>query len=87
MRDEYAYIPTGINIRLMFPSDIANESVISGMARNLDCDFSIVGGRIERYRETVMGFLIINVADKDYPKVLEYLKENRLYWEVMKDGE
>lgn len=87
VRDEYAYIPTGINIRLMFPSEIANESVISGMARNLDCDFSIVGGRIERYRETVMGFLIINVADKDYPKVLEYLKENRLYWEVMKDGE
>lgn len=86
VHDEYAYLPTGINIRLMFPSEIANNSVISSMARELNCDFSIVGGRIERYRDAVMGFLIINVQETHVTNVVEYLKKNNLYWEMMNDG-
>jgi D-methionine transport system ATP-binding protein len=87
VRDDYSVIPSGTNIRLMFPKELANESVITGMARALDVDFSVVGGRIERYRDSVMGFLIINVADAHLDRVLEYLKDNRLFWEVMSDDE
>jgi D-methionine transport system ATP-binding protein len=83
--DDYAVIPSGTNIRLMFPREIANESIITRMARELDADFSVVGGRIERYRETVMGFLIINVSDSDLERVVVWLKENRMFWEVMRD--
>lgn len=87
IRDDYAVIPTGTNVRLMFPREVANDSIITRMARELDTDFSVVGGRIERYRETVMGFLIINVADKDLDRVLGWLKNNGMFWEVMHDGE
>lgn len=83
--DDYAVIPSGTNIRLMFPREIANESIITRMARELDADFSVVGGRIERYRETVMGFLIINVSDSDLERVVAWLKKNRMFWEVMRD--
>ncbi|MGE4487383.1 MAG: methionine ABC transporter ATP-binding protein [Synergistaceae bacterium] len=85
--DDYAVIPSGTNIRLMFPREIANESIITRMARELDIDFSVVGGRIERYRDTVMGFLIINVSDADLEKVISWLKENGMFWEVMKNAE
>ena len=85
--DDYAVIPSGINIRLMFPREVANEGIIANMARELDVKFSIVGGRIERYRDTVMGFLIINVADGDVPKIEMWLGENNMYWEVMKNGQ
>jgi D-methionine transport system ATP-binding protein len=85
--DDYAVIPNGTNIRLMFPREVANESIITGMARELDVDFSVVGGRIERYRDTVMGFLIINVAYKDVDRVLLWLKDKGMVWEVMQDGE
>ena len=85
--DDYAVIPSGINIRLMFPREVANEGIIANMARELDVKFSIVGGRIERYRDTVMGFLIINVADGDVPKIERWLGENNMYWEVMKNGQ
>lgn len=85
--DDYAVIPSGTNIRLMFPREIANESIITRMARELDIDFSVVGGRIERYRDTVMGFLIINVSDADLEKVINWLKENGMFWEVMKNAE
>ncbi|MDL2298294.1 methionine ABC transporter ATP-binding protein [Synergistaceae bacterium OttesenSCG-928-D05] len=85
--DDYAVIPHGTNIRLMFPREIANESIITGMARELNIDFSVVGGRIERYRETVMGFLIINVAHDDVERVLIWLKGKGMFWEVMQHGE
>ncbi len=81
--DEYAVIPSGVNIRLMFPRHIANESVVTTMARELGVTFSIVGGRIDRYRDTVMGFLIINVPEPELDRVLKYLEENKLFWEVM----
>ena len=87
IRDDYAVIPSGTNIRLMFPREIANESIITRMARELDTNFSVVGGRIERYRDDVMGFLIINVDNKDLERVLCWLKDNGMFWEVMRDGE
>ena len=87
IRDEYAVIPSGTNVRLMFPREIANESIITRMARELDMNFSVVGGRIERYRDDVMGFLIINVADGDLERALRWLKDNDMFWEVLHDGE
>lgn len=85
--DDYAVIPEGINIRLMFPREIANESIITGMARELNINFSIVGGRLERYRETVMGFLLINVARSDVDRVVGWLRDKGMLWEVMSDAE
>lgn len=85
--DDYAVIPSGTNIRLMFPREIANEAIITRMARELNINFSVVGGRIERYRDSVMGFLIINTADKEVPNVEAWLKENGMFWEVMDDGQ
>lgn len=84
--DDYAVIPEGINVRLMFPREIANESIITSMARELDINFSIVGGRLEKYRETVMGFLLINVARGDLERVAEWLGNRGMFWEVMNDG-
>lgn len=85
--DDYAVIPEGINIRLMFPREIANESIITSMARELDINFSIVGGRLEKYRETVMGFLLINVSRGNLGRVVEWLRNRGMFWEVMSDGE
>ena len=87
IHDDYAVVPTGTNIRLMFPREVANDAIITRMARELDINFSIIGGRIERYRDFVMGFLIINVSDKDVDRIVEWLGNNRMFWEVMKDGE
>lgn len=81
--DEYTLIHTGANIRLWFPKEISQEAVITRMARALDIDFSIVGGKLERYVDDVRGFLIINVDDGHLEQVLNYLQEKRLFWEVV----
>ncbi len=83
--EDYTLIPTGTNIRLWFPKEISQNAVITSMARALDIDFSIVGGKLERYIDDVRGFLIINVDDVDLERVLNYLQEKRLFWEVLED--
>lgn len=85
IEDDYTLIPTGTNIRLWFPKDIAQNAVITSMARALNIDFSIVGGKLERYIDDVRGFLIINVNDEELERVLNYLQEQRLFWEVLND--
>ena len=86
IEDEFTVIPSGINIRMWFPKEIAQQAVITSMARALDIDFSIIGGKLERYTDDVRGFLIINVAHEHLERVCRYLEEKRLFWEVM-DGE
>lgn len=81
--DEFTLLPGGVNIRLMFPRDISQQPVITRMARALAFDFSIVGGKLERYLDDVFGFLIINVAEKDLPGTLRYLREQHLHWQVL----
>lgn len=83
VENEYTLIPGGTNIRLMFPRVISQQSVITQMARTLGIDFSIVGGKLERYLDDVFGFLIINVQDQDIEAVLRYLEEQHLYWEIL----
>ena len=83
--DEFTILPGGVNIRLMFPRDISQQAIIARMARALNIDFSIVGGKLERYLDDVFGFLIINVPEADVPLVLQYLKEQRLYWQVLEE--
>lgn len=83
VENEFTLIPGGTNIRLMFPREISQQSVITQMARALGIDFSIVGGKLERYLDDVFGFLIINVQDQNIDAVLRYLKEQRLYWEIL----
>ncbi|MDL2316953.1 methionine ABC transporter ATP-binding protein [Desulfovibrio sp. OttesenSCG-928-A18] len=86
IEDEFTLIPTGTNIRLWFPREISQDAVITTMARALDIDFSIVGGKLERYIDDVRGFLIINVGEENLERVLDYLQEKRLYWELIEDA-
>lgn len=74
-------LPKGSNIRIIFPKEISNESIITSMARNLDIDFSIVCGRLEKYREDILGSLIINVSSKHKEKVKKHLDERHVRWE------
>jgi len=72
----------GVNVQLFFTKD-SNKPVVSEMARDLDVDFSICWAKLEDFRKNVYGSLIINIADKDKFKVLEYLDQNKVKWEVL----
>jgi len=55
------------------------------MARELDIDFSIVWGKIEKYRDNVLGSLIINTEQKNYKLITNYLSDIGVKWEMIKN--
>ena len=79
--EEDIVLPKGTNIRIIFPKEISNDAIITSMARNLDIDFSIICGKLEKYREDILGSLIINVSSEHKEKIKKYLDEKEVRWE------
>ena len=73
---------TGTNIRLFFPKEVAQNSVITHMARSLNIDFNIVWGKLEKLNDNVLGSLVINIDEKNKENVLNYIKQSGVLWEV-----
>lgn len=74
-------LPKGTNIRIIFPKEISNDSIITSMARDLDMNFSIICGKLEKYREDMLGSLIINVDNDNREKIKDYLNWKKVRWE------
>lgn len=80
--DEVEVVPSsGLNIRLIFPKEVAQNGIIAKMARELDIDFSIVWGKIEKLNDIALGSLVINIKSEDKEKVFEYIKKCGVIWE------
>lgn len=80
---ESDFLPsTGLNIKLYFPKEVAQNSIITHMARTLDIDFNIVWGKIEKLNNAALGNLVINIDPKDKDKVLAYIEKSGVLWEV-----
>ncbi|XAK47408.1 NIL domain-containing protein [Campylobacter coli] len=53
------------------------------MARTLNIDFNIVWGKIEKLNGNALGNLVINIDEKDKNKVLNYVEQSGVLWEVV----
>ncbi|OOM80257.1 methionine import ATP-binding protein MetN [Clostridium puniceum] len=73
----------GVNIKLFFPSNSSENALITKMARELEIDFSIVWGKLEKFREEVLGGLVINIKEQDKDKVMKYLESKDILLEVI----
>lgn len=76
----------GVNIKIFFPKDLSQQSIITSMARELDLDFSIVWGRLEKFRDNVLGSLVINVPLEVEDQIISYLDKREISWEVIKNA-
>ena len=81
--DDDALPKNGVNIKLFFPSDSSENALITKMARELNIDFSIVGGKLEKFRNNVLGTLTININEKDREEVMKYLSSKDIILEVL----
>jgi D-methionine transport system ATP-binding protein len=53
------------------------------LARELNIDFSIVGGKLEKFRDKILGTLTINIEEKNRVEVINYLSERDIILEVL----
>jgi len=84
LHEDSGLLPSeGINIQLFFTDESSDEPVISQMARKLNIDFSISWAKLEDFRSNVYGSLVITVKEEDKEKVLKYLDDVKVLWEVL----
>ncbi|MBQ8151949.1 MAG: methionine ABC transporter ATP-binding protein [Firmicutes bacterium] len=84
LREESAHLPkTGVNIQLFFIGEGGIQPVITRMARELNEDFSICWAKIEDFRDSVYGSLVINVKDESKEKIEAFLDQHHTHWEVL----
>lgn len=83
--EENIVLPEGTNVKILFPKDISNDSIITSMARELDIDVSIVFGRLEKFKDDVLGSLIINVPNENGEAVKKFLTDKDIRWEEIEN--
>lgn len=76
----------GINIRLFFPKEQSQRSIITSMARELNIDFSIVWGKLEKFRDNVLGSLVINTTEDNKEDIFKFLNKKHIAWEVVENA-
>lgn len=72
---------TGRNIKLFFNSSNSKSHTMTSLAHELHIDFDICQAKLENFRGSIMGSLIINVDEKDAAAVLAYLDNINIQWE------
>jgi len=77
----------GINIRIYFPKNIAQNPIITQMARTLQMDFSIVWGSLESFNGIALGALVINIKESTKEQVCNYLSAQGAKWEIIQGGQ
>lgn len=83
--DDIVLPDTGINLKLLFTDDRSNDPIITSMARELDIDVSIVFGKLEKFRDDILGSLIINIPDGYADEVKNYLSKVGMRWQEVDD--
>ena len=80
--DDIEILPqTGKNIKLFFTNNNSKSHTITQLARTLDINFDICQGKLENFRGSMMGSLIINIDEKDLQAVGNYLDQEKIKWE------
>ncbi len=74
-------LPDGVNLKLLFTNDRSNEAIITGMSRELNIDVSIIFGKLEKFRDNILGSLIINIPEASVEQVKEYLTKCDMRWQ------
>lgn len=88
LTDEEEIVPeTGVNIKISFPKESSKEPIITMMARDLNINFSIVWGKLEKFRDSILGSLIINIEEENLEKVTKYLNDKKITFTVVEKGE
>ncbi|CAD7287660.1 Methionine import ATP-binding protein MetN [Campylobacter majalis] len=74
----------GVNIRLYFPKEVAQNSIITSMARELNIDFNIVWGKLEKLGDNVLGNLVINVSLEHLEAIEKFVSDSGVIYEIVK---
>ena len=75
-------LPThGVNIRFLMDAKQSQQPVIASLVREKGIDVSVVGGKMEQYKEHMLGTLIINMPEEQADDAITFFEEHGYRWE------
>lgn len=79
----------GANIRIIYSNSndkTTGKNILSKMAKELDLDFSLVSGDIQKFRAGMLGTVTINIDEKEKLKTFNYLDTYNICWKEIGHG-
>lgn len=67
-------------LEIFYSRENGNDKIVTRLARELDMDFSIVGGEVEGLDEKSIHSVMIKMDWEDAEKTKEYLDQNNILW-------
>lgn len=74
---------SGKIIKITYAESQDNNRILSDMARELNVGFSLSGAKLERYRDAVLGSIVLAVDEGRIGDIGEYLTKRGVSWEVL----
>lgn len=74
------YPSSGVNIEIIERNDTTKDHLLAEIAIETKVKFSVVWGGLDKYRDKVLGYFVINLQESDKEKVTHYLNENHVEW-------
>ena len=81
--DDELITDTGKIIRIIYTESSDNNRILSDMARELNVGFSLSGAKLERYRDAVLGSIVLAVDADRIEDIGRYLTKRGVAWEVL----
>lgn len=80
-------VPEGTNIQILLQEKDSSRKILSKMARQLQIDYMVCGGKVEKYRDKNLGELVIHVSDEESERVKKFLSEEDVIWHEYRQEE
>ena len=74
------YPSQGINIEIVARNDASRDTILAELAIATKVKYSVVWGGLDKYRDKILGYFVINIQEHDKEKVTHYLSENHVEW-------
>lgn len=82
-KSDYIGMLTGVNIQIILKDEDRSKYAISKLSQETGVDYIVCGGNTERYRNDLLGDLVINVESaNDAEKVKNYLNASKITWHL-----
>ncbi len=80
MEDDVPPAANGEEIQVMLTDDDKSKKILSKISKDLGVEFSVAGGKIERYRDQQLGSMVLVFAQEDVERVCNYLDAKGIVW-------
>ncbi len=78
--EEITSLPEGVNIQIMLRKNDDSGKILSRIAKELQVEYTVCGGKMESYRGENLGDFIINIKNEDAPDVRKFLNHEHAVW-------